>query len=138
MKKILVIVLASLFLLTPVIAFSFFTSNPFSSSSKRMVKEDVTCIFLNSQYSQTSCYSASEGLELKYGCSGLESCTVRVKEKIGTEIMWKSNCGDYDYTTADGTPELIKFDCSNFNPNPTPEPTSEPTSPPSGGGGGWG
>ncbi|HLC79018.1 MAG TPA: thioredoxin domain-containing protein [archaeon] len=71
----------------------------------KKVTESVKCLFNNSEAEQ-KCYS-----EVGF-CGGIEACTVEVTGDSGKQIVWKSSCGGYAYTTMDGSNEYAKFDCS--------------------------
>ncbi|MBM3234213.1 hypothetical protein FJZ19_03895 [Candidatus Pacearchaeota archaeon] len=77
--------------------------------SEGKIKEQVTCLFANSNQEQ-KCYTAYEN-ERAY-CSGKEICTAIILGYAGEQITWKSSCGGYAYTTIDGNNEYAKFDCS--------------------------
>lgn len=66
--------------------------------------EQITCIFLDSS-SMQECYSAG------FKCSGIGSCTVAVSGAKGTQLTWKSSCGNYAYTSIDGTDKKAEFKC---------------------------
>ncbi|MEM0360675.1 MAG: S8 family serine peptidase [Candidatus Diapherotrites archaeon] len=69
--------------------------------------EQIKCIFNNSNTTQT-CYT----IEQKFECTGTTSCTTTIQGTNGTKLTWKSTCGGYNYTTIDGTPKTITFECS--------------------------
>ncbi len=77
------------------------------------VKEQVTCLFVNSKTEQ-KCYLAE--YNNKFFCSGIESCTIDVAGTKGEKLTWKSTCGGYAYTTINGENEnatkYAKFSCS--------------------------
>jgi len=73
------------------------------------VKEQVTCIFQNSDAEQ-KCYTAYDNSRAY--CSGVGSCIAYIKGYKGEQITWKSSCGQYQYTTMDGNNEKVGFECS--------------------------
>jgi|GEM_PF-5859788 len=74
------------------------------------VKEEVKCVFEGSD-SMQSCYVTTQG-ERYFWCEGVESCVVSVSGFSGEELVWKSSCGGYAYTTLDGNPEYARFRCA--------------------------
>jgi hypothetical protein len=75
-----------------------------SSGKVKKAKETVTCLFNSGD--REECYS-------EFGsCVGIDSCEIKVKGAAGTEITWKSSCGDYRYTTLDGIDEQIDWVCT--------------------------
>ncbi|MFO8016687.1 MAG: hypothetical protein R6U32_06280 [Candidatus Woesearchaeota archaeon] len=78
-------------------------------------EEEVKCVFDNSG-SRQRCYS-DEG-----GCSGIESCKVKVTGEKGKSITWKSTCGDRAYTHMDGNNERIGFRCGQEQACPSIAP----------------
>ena len=76
------------------------------------IKEVLTCIFKNSEKEQKCYLGKGEGLHEGISCSGISSCTIDVKGYKGTNVVWKSSCGGYQYTTVDGINENAEFDCS--------------------------
>ena len=70
------------------------------------VKEQVKCVFKNSNYQQ-SCYS-DDG---RFSCSGTGTCIADVYGNNGEKLTWKSSCGGYAYTVIDGQNEYAEFDC---------------------------
>ena len=81
----------------------------FDIFGKGTVKEKVTCVFGDAKTNQ-ECSS-------DYGfCRGLNSCSVTVKGKKGTQIWWKSTCEPSSayrsvFTIIDGKDENAKFNC---------------------------
>ncbi|MCH7902687.1 hypothetical protein IIC68_02955, partial [archaeon] len=73
--------------------------------SSRVVVEDVTCVFDNSDSTQR-CY-ADDGS----WCSGVGSCVVNVDGYLGDKLAWKSSCEGLAFTVMDGDRELARFDC---------------------------
>jgi hypothetical protein len=73
------------------------------------ISEQVTCIFKNSN-KEEKCYTAYNN-DRAY-CSGFDSCVTNIKGYNGEQIMWKSTCGQYQYTIQDGQAEKIEFECS--------------------------
>jgi hypothetical protein len=71
------------------------------------VKEQVKCIFKNSNFEQ-KCYSSNG-----FGCSGVGACVADVYGTSGEKVAWKSTCGGYAYTIIDGVNEYADFDCSS-------------------------
>src|SRR3989344_4042733 len=82
------------------------TTNPVYSNTTQFVKEQVKCIFDNSNEIQ-KCYT-EDG---KFGCSGTGTCVADVFGKEGEKLIWKSSCGSYAYTITDGDNEYAKFNC---------------------------
>ena len=80
------------------------------------IKEQVTCIFQNSNQEQ-KCYTSGEN-DRAY-CSGKETCVAEMLGYAGEQITWKSTCGQYQYTTQDGNNEVIYFKCASGETNIT-------------------
>ena len=83
------------------------------------VKEQVKCIFLNSN-SEQKCYT-SDG---KFACSGIGSCAIGVSGQQGQQLLWKNSCGSEAYTKIDGIDDSMEFNCE---PRAIPAPTSTET-----------
>ncbi len=80
-------------------------------ATESAVWEQVKCVFEASSQKQT-CYSSnSEGQEMTFMCSGIETCVADVQGPKGASLTWKSSCGGYAYTTMDGNSEHAKFFC---------------------------
>lgn len=74
------------------------------------IKERITCLFDGAEpYSENSCYASGKD----FSCKGVTDCLADVKDVKGQKITWKSSCGGYKETIADGEDETITFDCSN-------------------------
>ncbi len=69
------------------------------------VKEQVTCLFLESKQLQ-KCYSESGET-----CESETSCVMDINGEKGRKIVLKSSCGGYFYILLDGTNEDVKFIC---------------------------
>ena len=78
---------------------------PKTLKSKPIVKEQVKCVFENSNEIQKC--STGDGI----GCSGVGTCVADVKGEKGTKQIWKSSCGGYDYTIIDGESDYAEFKC---------------------------
>src|SRR3989344_2617346 len=76
-----------------------------------LVKEQVKCVFDDSKEEQ-KCYT----IDVKFSCSGTETCVADVFGNKAEKLLWKSSCGGYGYTITDGEAETIKFDCSAEKP----------------------
>ena len=87
-----------------------------SNISTEQVKEQVTCIFKNSDKEQ-KCYTAYENERAV--CSGIGSCVAEIKGYSGEKITWKSSCGQYQYTAMDGNNEKVGFNCGSEETNVT-------------------
>ena len=75
------------------------------------VAEQVTCIFKGTSEPQ-KCYSAGQYGGRDFSCTTNESsCQIKVESYTGEKITWKSSCGGYQYTTQDGSDEIITFNC---------------------------
>ncbi len=85
-----------------------------SSDTSNLIKEQVKCVFANSDFVQ-NCYSATSGDEQSFSCSGVGSCVIDYYGEKGKQMTWKSSCGGYDYTTIDGNSEYANFDCAAVN-----------------------
>ena len=79
---------------------------PAVSGNTQIVKEQVKCIFDNSNEMQ-KCYT-DDG---KFGCSGTGTCVMDVDGKKGEKLTWKSSCGEYAYTITDGDNDYAEFKC---------------------------
>ena len=101
-----------------------------TTTTASQIKEQVKCVFLNSNTEQ-KCYT-SDG---NFACSGTGSCIADIIEDNGKKIEWKSSCGGYAYTVADGNFEYAEFKCEQpaattatstqiATPMSTPAPTS--------------
>jgi len=77
------------------------------SEDCKIVKEQVKCIFINSDSAQ-KCYT-DDGV---FGCSGTGICVSNVSGDKGDKITWKSSCGGYAYTVLDGNNNHAEFKCS--------------------------
>lgn len=80
------------------------------------VSEQVKCVF-NGSNTEQRCYTATDQTSPYHelGCSsqpGQDACVVNVTGNRGDAITWKSSCGEYAYTTMDGTNEYATFQCS--------------------------
>lgn len=81
--------------------------------TKERVKEQITCLFINSDKEQ-QCYIAGAFTgedEGKKFCKGKETCIINYESFKGEKVTWKSTCGQYQYTAQDGINEQIKFEC---------------------------
>ena len=85
--------------------------------STEEVKEQVRCIFANSKTEQR-CYLSE--YNDKFFCLGVETCTMDVNGYRGQQLVWKSTCGGYGYTTVDGTKDDIAFECRIEETTQTP------------------
>ncbi len=87
------------------------------------VEEQVKCVFNNANDVQ-KCYS-DDGI---FGCSGLGSCIASISGEKDKKTTWKSSCGEYAYTTLDGTNEYAEFKCipQSVITTPTVTPTAIP------------
>ncbi|MBC8500408.1 MAG: hypothetical protein ISS25_03705 [Nanoarchaeota archaeon] len=85
-----------------------------------MVKEQVKCVFENSDSTQ-ECYAEYANDEM-FGCSGVGTCIADIFGKKGKKLTWKSSCGGYDYTVIDGENDYAEFKCEETT---EPEPTVE-------------
>ena len=72
------------------------------------VKEQVKCIFANSKTEQR-CYLSE--YNDKFFCLGVETCIMDVNGYRRQQLVWKSTCGGYGYTTVDGINDDIAFEC---------------------------
>lgn len=79
-----------------------------------LIKEQVTCIFQNSDQEQR-CYTAYENERAT--CSGIGSCVASILGYNGEQITWKSSCGEYQYTAIDGNNEKVGFNCISGETN---------------------
>ena len=70
------------------------------------VKEQVTCIFANSDKEQ-KCYT-DDGL---YSCSGVKECIADIYGDKDKKLAWKSSCGNYAYSVIDGNNGYAEFNC---------------------------
>jgi len=85
--------------------------NPISTcqpKSSEQVKEQVKCIFANSKTEQR-CYLSE--YNDKFFCYGKEICLIDVSGYSRQQLVWKSTCGGYGYTTVDGINDDIAFEC---------------------------
>jgi len=73
-----------------------------------ITKEQVKCVFVNSN-SEQKCYGSSSAGS--FSCAGMGTCIVDVVENKGEKIDWKSSCGGYAYTVMDGNNEYAEFKC---------------------------
>jgi hypothetical protein len=86
------------------------------------ITEKITCKFEGASKEQR-CYLAGqftdEDLGTKYCAAGLgsSSCVIDYTGYAGEKITWKSTCGQYQYTTQDGSDEVIYFKCSEGETN---------------------
>jgi hypothetical protein len=78
------------------------------------IKESVKCVFENSDNAE-KCYSDDQ----RFSCSGIGTCVMDVSGKQGSQLIWKSSCGGYAYTTIDGQNEYATFKCVTNNPSCT-------------------
>ncbi|MCX6804076.1 MAG: thioredoxin domain-containing protein [Candidatus Diapherotrites archaeon] len=76
------------------------------------ISETVKCLF-NDTPQTHKCYTTRFSDRPNEVCSGTDSCTVGVKGIAGEQLVWKSSCGGYGYTTFDGKTKYVKFDCLN-------------------------
>lgn len=100
---------------------------PVASSAQVMIKEQVKCVFLDSDVLihphsalKEKCYS-DDG---RFGCSWdgnvvveengkkYAYCIAEVYGNKGTKLTWKSSCGGYAYTLIDGNNEDAEFKCT--------------------------
>ncbi|MDP3027041.1 MAG: thioredoxin family protein [Nanoarchaeota archaeon] len=72
------------------------------------ISEKTFCGFINSN-NEEKCYTAEQNSRAY--CSGIGNCAAEIKGQKGEQIIWKSSCGSYQYTTIDGNDEKIEFDC---------------------------
>ncbi len=86
--------------------------------SATLLKEQVKCVFEGTKTEQ-KCYVS--GSKVTFSCSGFGTCTSSVAAEKGTELIWKSSCGGYAYTTVDGVNEQVTFKCSNTIPGNSPD-----------------
>jgi len=77
-----------------------------NETTSNIVKEQVKCVFANSNETQ-KCYT-HDG---KFGCSGIGTCIASVSGEKGIKLTWKSSCGGYAYTVIDGENEYAEFKC---------------------------
>lgn len=82
------------------------------------VREQVKCIFADST-SEQRCYTD----DMRFTCSGTDSCAVSILANKGEKFVWKSTCGGYAYTMLDGNDEYAKFNCQTPS-NQTSVPTT--------------
>ncbi len=101
-----------------------------SSVPIQEIYEQVKCVFKGTAVKQ-ECYGYTSVSGSNYSCSGIDSgietCVVDVKGAKGEQVIWKSSCGGYAYTTTDGNNEYAEFACPTSNSTPTPTPTPIPT-----------
>jgi len=90
----------------PSIAITNVTSPILPSAPTEIVKEQVKCLFTNSN-SQQECHSGDS----KFSCVGIGSCVVDISGQKGTQVTWGSGCGGYAYTVMDGNNEYAEFNC---------------------------
>src|SRR3972149_8920960 len=92
------------------------TEQTISTSTTSLIKEQVKCLFTDSDAVQ-QCYAADG----KFGCSGVGSCIADVAGESGTILVWKSTCPDVGYieTTVDGSSKYVAFKCM------IPQPTAQ-------------
>ncbi|MBX4196920.1 hypothetical protein KW805_05020 [Candidatus Pacearchaeota archaeon] len=84
------------------------------------VTETVTCTFKGST-SDNKCYLAGQFTPEDRGtkwCTGTGSCAIKFTGEEGEKITWKSSCGEYQYTTQDGSDETVTFECKSGATNP--------------------
>ena len=96
-----------------------------TSTPAEIVKEQVKCIFANSNSEQT-CYPGNG----QVGCSGTGTCVTDISGEKGKTFTWKSTCGGYAYTVIDGSNEYAEFNCQQTTtqtPTATPVPTTTTT-----------
>jgi len=93
----------SMFLLSSVIV-----SAQENDTTTQFIKEQVKCVFDNSNEMQ-KCYT-DDG---KFGCSGTGTCIADVSGEKGKKLTWKSSCGGYGYTVVDGDNEYAEFKCAS-------------------------
>ena len=111
MKQKIILSIFLILVLGLMIAFVYAQENGITSN---MVKEQVKCVFENSNEMQ-KCYTGDG----KFGCSGTGTCVADVKGKKGTKQTWKSSCGGYAYTIIDGDNNYAEFKCSKtLKPKP--------------------
>lgn len=104
--------------------FSDYSDAPFTVISSSNISEQVKCVF-SGVTTEQRCYTAVEaGSPLNFGCSGIVSCVVNVNGPKGTQLDWKSTCGNHAYTTIDGQTESANFYCKA---TPVPYVTSSIT-----------
>ena len=82
---------------------------PADCREEKIVSETIKCVFKDSDEEQ-KCYTID--LTGEAYCSGVEACNVEVAGEYGKTLTWKSNCGEYAYTTLDGRGEYAEFDCT--------------------------
>ncbi len=86
------------------------------------ISEKITCKFENTEKEQ-KCYLAGqstpddEGTKFCKSTAGSGSCVITYSGYAGEKVTWKSTCGQYQYTTQDGTDEAIYFKCSEGETN---------------------
>ena len=87
------------------------------------VTEQVKCLFNSTEKQKCYSFFGEQLFSCTTGENGnYQSCVADVKAQSGTKLVWKSSCGGYAYTIADGTSEYAKFDCpTEVNPS-EPEP----------------
>ncbi|MFH1004518.1 MAG: hypothetical protein V1781_03345, partial [Bacteroidota bacterium] len=81
------------------------------------VKEQVKCIFANSNKEQ-KCYLSE--YNDKFFCYGKETCIMDVYGYHRQQLVWKSSCGGYGYTTVDGINDNVTFECRIQETTSTP------------------
>jgi len=81
-------------------------ASPILSPQTEIVKEQVKCLFTNSN-SQQECRSGDS----RFNCAGTGTCVVDVSGEKGKMLTWKSTCGGYAYTVMDGNNEYAEFNC---------------------------
>jgi hypothetical protein len=75
------------------------------------IKERITCFFEDTEKGQKCYLGKGEGKHEGTSCSGIGSCEIDIRGFKGEDLVWKSSCGGYAYTTVDGEDEEIKFNC---------------------------
>ena len=78
-----------------------------------LLKEQVKCIFLNSD-AQQKCYT-TDGV---FGCYGIGSCVADVSGEQGTKLSWESSCEGAASTVIDESNEYAEFKCVSEKPAP--------------------
>jgi hypothetical protein len=87
------------------------SSNCAEDCASTEIKDGVKCVFENSDNTE-KCYSDDQ----RFSCSGIGTCVMEVSGKQGSQIIWKSSCGGYAYTTIDGQNEYATFKCVSTAP----------------------
>ncbi len=103
----IVTIICLILLLGLINVFSVAAEEKTEAATATLLKEQVKCIFVNSE-SQQKCYT-EDG---RFGCYGVGTCVADVSGEKGTKLNWKSSCEGDASTVVDQSNEYAEFKCS--------------------------